>query len=156
MNKLIIALCLLSVTLFAQDESEHGVYTLAVKNIKMDLSKVDASISALLNESDFTIESHRKISSPDRVREDKEDRCGFNGKLFVLTSSDYTKMLTSYGNKYLTGAFSNLQLIDSQNSLTKAKVDFINAEFDHEIAKAKLLKAIGAKNENEFNKLIGS
>ncbi|MBI9071737.1 MAG: hypothetical protein JEY94_09070 [Melioribacteraceae bacterium] len=104
-------------TIIAQEETEHGIYTLAVKNIKKDFAEVDNSILTLLDSSNFVIESHRAVASPDRVREEKEEHCGFSGSSFVLTSTDYTKMLTSFGNKYLTGAFIRIGLYETTDGV---------------------------------------
>jgi outer membrane protein len=48
--------------------------------------------------------------------------------------------------KYLSDAATNLELIDSQTSLIKAKANLIQAQYDFEIAKAKLEKALGCGN----------
>lgn len=45
--------------------------------------------------------------------------------------------------KYINGLGTNLDLIDSQTSLLTAQTNLINANYDLEIAKARLYKAIG-------------
>ncbi len=45
--------------------------------------------------------------------------------------------------KYRSGIGSNLEMIDAQTALKEAKTDFYQAQFDYQIAKAKLNQAIG-------------
>jgi len=45
--------------------------------------------------------------------------------------------------RYASGVGTNLDILDAQNSLTQSSVNYLNAIFDVEIAKAKLNKSIG-------------
>lgn len=47
--------------------------------------------------------------------------------------------------KFKQGMVTNTELLDAQTLLTKAKVDYINALADYNIAKASLIKAMGIK-----------
>jgi hypothetical protein len=99
-----ITILLLSFAIYA-DDVEHGMYMLTVKNAKGDFEKISSSVIKSIESSGFKILAERDVSTPDNVREDGKDLCGYKGKLIVFTSEDYIKMLTSFGNKYLVASF---------------------------------------------------
>lgn len=107
MNKLILVfvLFLYSVTSFTMVEEQHGIFMQVVKNIKGEYSEISTQIKNKISGSGFKILADHDISTPDRVREDGKNICGYRGKLLVFTSEDYKKTLTSFGNKYLVGSF---------------------------------------------------
>lgn len=86
-------------------DTDHGIYMRVVKNVKGDYSKVCASVKQSLQSAGFRILADHDITTPDRVKEDRKNLCGYKGKLFVFTNDEYIKALTSFGNKYLTAAF---------------------------------------------------
>lgn len=106
MNKTILLLLFFVISLnsFAMEE-EHGIYLQVVKNIKGDYSYISDQIKSKIESAGFKLLAEREISTPDRVRKDGKNLCGYRGKLLVFTSDDYKKMLTSFGNKYLVGSF---------------------------------------------------
>ncbi len=85
--------------------ADHGIYMRVVKNIKGDYTKVCASIKQSLQSAGFKILADHDITTPDKVKEDRKDLCGYRGKLFVFTNDDYIKAITSFGNKYLSAGF---------------------------------------------------
>jgi len=106
MFRLIIAASLLLFSsVINADDVEHGMYMLTVKNAKGDLNSVSSSVVKAVESAGFRILAERDVATPDEVREDGKDICGFKGKLIVFTNDDYIKMLTSFGNKYLVASF---------------------------------------------------
>ena len=108
MNKMLTLLLILLITSisFADEwDVEHGMYMLTVKNIQGDITEINSTVKNLLKSVGFNIISERDVTTPDNVREDGDDICGFNGKLIVFSSDEYVKTLTSFGNKYLAASF---------------------------------------------------
>ena len=108
MNKMLTLLLILLITSisFADEwDVEHGMYMLTVKNIQGDITEINRTVKNLLKSVGFNIISERDVTTPDNVREDGDDICGFNGKLIVFSSDEYVKTLTSFGNKYLAASF---------------------------------------------------
>ena len=108
MNRIItfVLVLLFASISFADDgDIEHGMYMLTVKNIQGDINEINNAVVSNLKSAGFYIISERDVTTPDNVREDGEDICGFKGKLIVFSSDEYTKTLTSFGNKYLAASF---------------------------------------------------
>jgi hypothetical protein len=102
---LLIVVVFASISFADDGDKEHGMYMLTVKNLQGDFNETINTVKSSLQSTGFEIIGERDISTPDIVREDGKDICGFKGKLFVFSSSDFTKMLTSFGNKYLAASF---------------------------------------------------
>ena len=51
---------------------------------------------------------------------------------------------------YKEGVTTNLDVIDAQNGLSMARLNNAQAKFDYEVAKARLLNAVGAEDESEL------
>jgi hypothetical protein len=102
--KKLFSLLILSGLLTFSFAADHGMYMLTIKNIKGDYSSVCDQVKQTINSSGFRIIADREITTPDRVKKDRKNLCGYRGKLLVFTSDDYVKMLTSYGNKYLVAS----------------------------------------------------
>ena len=85
--------------------SEHGIYLQINKNIKADFDSTVNLVFMTLSDAGFKVIANRKIATPDIVRENVEEHCGFRSHLFVFTNDAYTKNLTSFGNKYLVASF---------------------------------------------------
>jgi len=103
-KKIFLMLCII-VFIAIASQTEHGIYMRVVKNINGDYSKVCIDVSQALQSAGFKILADREITTPDRVKEDQKNLCGYKGRLLVFTNDDYVKMLTSFGNKYLTAGF---------------------------------------------------
>ncbi|PKL83584.1 MAG: hypothetical protein CVV24_04170 [Ignavibacteriae bacterium HGW-Ignavibacteriae-3] len=111
---IIISILMTSIAIFASD---HGIYLLTVANIKGDINKVGEELNAKLKSAGFDVLDYKDIATPDLMRQKKEEHCGFSAKLILLSSNDYTKMLTSYGNKYLVASFLRVGLYESENGI---------------------------------------
>jgi hypothetical protein len=108
MNKIITLLLILLFTAisFADEwDVEHGIYMLTVKNIQGDINEINTAVISNLKSAGFNIIGERDVTTPDNVREDGDDICGFKGKLIVFSSNEYAKTLTTFGNKYLAASF---------------------------------------------------
>ncbi len=113
-------LFLLTFNLFASD---HGIYFKTHEKIAEDISTVQNVVANKLSENGFTILYNSDITTPDYVREDKTEHCGFKAKLLVLSSDDFTKMITSKGNKYLIAGFLRVGIYEDQNGVNINIVD---------------------------------
>lgn len=104
-NKILFAVIFISTFItFAADE-QHGIYMQTIKNINGNFDEVSLNVKLAIQNAGFDILAERETSTPDNVRKDGKDLCGFKGKLIVFTNNDFKIMLTSFGNKYLVGAF---------------------------------------------------
>ena len=84
--------------------ADHGMYMLVVKNIKGDYGSVCDQVKQSVINAGFRILSDRDMTTPDRVKKDQKNLCGYKGKLLVFSSDDYVKILTGFGNKYLAAS----------------------------------------------------
>lgn len=118
MYRLIIAIIFLlfSSGIYA-DDVEHGMYMLVVKNAKGDFNTISASVVKAIESEGFRILAVRDVATPDRVREDGNNLCGFRGMLIAFTNDDYIKMLTSFGNKYLVASFLRVGIHESNEGI---------------------------------------
>jgi len=116
MKKLLISLFILflAVNLFPAD---HGIYLLTNKNVQKDFTTVSDAVVNAVKDAGFTVLAVRDISTPDRVREEGEDICGFKGRLILFTNDDYIKMLTSFGDKYLVASFLKIGIYQTDKGI---------------------------------------
>jgi hypothetical protein len=116
MKKLFLSLFILfsTINLFPAD---HGIYLLTNKNIQKDFTQVVDDVKAAIENSGFNFLAERDIATPDGVRENGEDLCGFKGKLLLFTSDAYIKMLTSFGNKYLVASFLKIGIYETNKGI---------------------------------------
>jgi hypothetical protein len=103
-NIFLILVFVFNIFSFAADD-EHGMFMLTMKNINGDFNQVCEQVKEVIHSSGFNILDTRDVATPDIVREDGKNLCGFHGKLIIFSSDEYVKMLTSFGNKYLVGSF---------------------------------------------------
>lgn len=115
-NKILIMLCITGFIAGASAE-EHGIYMRVVKNIKGDYTKICTDIKQALESAGYKILADHEITTPDRVKEDKKNLCGYRGHLLVFTSNEYVKMLTSFGNKYLTAGFLRVGIYETNEGI---------------------------------------
>jgi len=97
--------------------SKHGIYLLTVSNIKGDIQKVGEEVKSKLESAGFNVQYFDDLSTPDVVRKDKKEQCGLKAKLIVATNNLYSKMVTSYGNKYLVAAFLRIGIYETQDGI---------------------------------------
>ncbi|MDP2366168.1 MAG: hypothetical protein Q8M94_20645, partial [Ignavibacteria bacterium] len=102
--KKLFSLLIVSGLLTFSSAADLGMYMLTIKNIQGDYDKVCADVKQSLQSAGFKILADREITTPDRVKKDKKNLCGYKGKLLVFTNDEYVKMLTSFGNKYLAAS----------------------------------------------------
>ena len=102
--KKFFSLLIISGLLTLSFAADHGMYMLTVKNIKGDYATVCEQVKQSVISAGFRVLADREITTPDRVKKDKKDLCGYKGKLIVFTNDEYVKMLTSFGNKYLAAS----------------------------------------------------
>lgn len=110
MKKVILVLFLSFTSIFA---SNHGIYLLALKNAKTDCSSLSKSISDNLKTQGFNIYAVRNLATPDIVREEKTELCGFNAMQILFSSPEYIKMLDSYGKKYIAAGFLRIGIYET-------------------------------------------
>lgn len=100
--KLTVFIVLLFTMVYASD---HGIYMKVVKNVKTDFNSSRSMVKEKLAESGYTILNDFEVATPSLVREDKDERTSYKAAVLLLESHEYTKMLTSFGNKYLVAGF---------------------------------------------------
>jgi hypothetical protein len=120
LKKLFILLILFSVTLFA---SEHGIFLKTHKAIKADISTVASKIVDLLETNGFEILYNSEVKTPDYVRKDKNEHCGFKARTIVFSSKKYRSLLTKINNKYLIGGFLRVGIYEDPTGVNISIVD---------------------------------
>lgn len=117
---IIIFLLLLTISLSASD---HGIYLKTHEKISDDISLVQESIITKLAENGFNVLYYSNLTTPDYVREEKEEHCGFKAKIIVFASDEFTNIITSKGNKYLIAGFLRIGIYEDQNGVNVNIVD---------------------------------
>ncbi len=97
--------------------SNHGIYLMTNKSINSDIETVTNQIITSLNQNNFKLLKSQPAHVPDYVRENKEEHCGFKAHLLVLSSDDYTNMITSYGTKYLVAGFLKIGIYETPDGI---------------------------------------
>jgi len=105
MIKKILFLILITWFASASFAADHGIYMKIIKNAKGDYSQIGDQVKQAIKSAGFNLLADREVATPDRVKKDKKNLCGYKGRLLVFSNSDYTNMLTAFGNKYLASAF---------------------------------------------------
>jgi len=100
--------------------ADHGMYMLTNKNIKGDYSKICDQVKDVIKSKGFRILADRDITTPDRVKKDQKNLCGYKGKLFVFTNDDYVKSTIPYKNKIID-ALHSLKLGTNVNEAREPK-----------------------------------
>ena len=78
---LLLVLLFVSISIADEGDIEHGMYMLTVKNIQGDINEINNAVKNSLQSAGFNIIGERDVSTPDNVREDGEDICGFKAAL---------------------------------------------------------------------------
>lgn len=115
-----ILLIFFSVAIFA---SEHGVYLKTHEAIKEDIAVVESNLLEALQNNGFEILFNSDLKTPDFVREDSTEHCGFKAKFIVFSSDEYTKLLTKTNNKYLIGGFLRAGIYEDESGVNVSIVD---------------------------------
>ncbi|MDX1702187.1 MAG: hypothetical protein R3250_16290, partial [Melioribacteraceae bacterium] len=97
--------------------SEHGIYLQTNRNINSDIQTVTENIISSLEGNQFTILNSIEVHTPDYVREDTLEHCGFKAQLIILSSSDYLEFLTSYDSKYLIAGFLKVGIYETHDGI---------------------------------------
>ena len=118
--KIIFILLLLSVNLSASD---HGIFLKTHEKIPDNLNNVQETIAKLLTTNGFSVLYNSDVKSPDYVREDKNEHCGFKAKLILFTSEKFTDLITAKENKYLIAGFLRVGIYEDQNGVNVNIVD---------------------------------
>jgi hypothetical protein len=115
MNKILIIIILLtSINLFSAD---HGIYLLTNTNIQNGYEQVTSDVIKAIENAGFRILGTRKMATPDGVRENGEDICGFRAQLIMFSSDEYIQILTSFGNKYLVASFLKIGIYETDKGI---------------------------------------
>jgi hypothetical protein len=105
--------------------SDHGIYLHTVANIDKPLTEVRMSMHSLIKNSEFTLLFEGDIKTPDYVREDSMEFCGYKAYLFVLKSDEYLKIITEPDNKYLVAGFLRVGIYETS---TGTQINIANPE----------------------------
>jgi len=116
MKKLLLSVFILF-SLVNNFPADHGIYLLTNTNIQNDFSQVVNDVKIAIENASFQLLAERDIATPDGVREDGENICGFNGRLLMFKSDDYNKSLSSFGNKYLVASFLKIGIYETDNGI---------------------------------------
>jgi len=117
-------LCLLfMVFIIPLKASNHGIYLMTNKKVNGNIEQIQKQIVEALNESEFKVLTSLKIHTPDYVRKDKNEHCGFKAHLIVFSSNGYKKMLTSFGTKYLVAGFLKIGIYETPQGINIAILD---------------------------------
>ncbi len=101
----IMVFCALLFSIITLNASDHGIYLLTNKNISSSIDQASSKIAESFKSAGYDVLFNDYLKSPDYVREDSLEHCGYKAKLLVLSKTEYTNFLTSYGSKYLVGWF---------------------------------------------------
>jgi len=97
--------------------ADHGIYLLTNSNIQNGYEKVTSNVVEAIEKTGFRILGTRNMATPDGVRENGEDICGFRAQLIIFSSDEYIQMLTSFGNKYLVASFLKIGIYETDNGI---------------------------------------
>jgi hypothetical protein len=115
-NKIILIILFLTFFIFAKAE-QRGIFMLSMKNIKGDYNQVCDQVKQVIQSNGFNLLADREVATPDITREDGKNLCGYKGKIFIFSSDDYVKMLTSFGNKYLVASFIRIGIYETNDGI---------------------------------------
>jgi len=114
-----IIICIIGILTFFINgiSSDHGIYLQTVANIEGDISSVKSILLEKIQSSEYNILADLEIKTPDYVREDTSEYCGFSTSLLILTSDKYSEFLVGYGNKYLVAGFLRVGLYETPSGV---------------------------------------
>ena len=97
--------------------SDHSIYLHTVSNIQEEMDNVKSNLLKPLSSSEFKVVAALDIKTPDYIREDTSEYCGYSAYMLVLTSESYTKLITSYGTKYLIAGFLKIGVYETPGGI---------------------------------------
>ncbi|MBC8385488.1 MAG: hypothetical protein H8E57_08230 [Candidatus Cloacimonetes bacterium] len=113
----IVVMFLLVIFLSLLTASNHGMYLKLFTDIQMDINEISSLIETEFVSTNYSVLFNDYIATPDIVQENQEDHCDYQARLIVLSSDKYVRMLTSFGNKYLTAAFLRIGLYETKTGV---------------------------------------
>lgn len=117
---LLLFAIIFSVTSFA---SEHGIYLRTHEAIKEDISIVETKLIETLTANGFDILYNSDVKTPDYIRENKAEHCGFKAKLIVFSSKEFLNLITKGNNKYLIGGFLRIGIYEDEKGVNVSIID---------------------------------
>lgn len=118
--KSFILILLFGITISASD---HGIYLRTHEKISEDINMVQSEIVKTLTEKGYSVLYNSDVTTPDYIREDSKEHCGFKAKLIVFTSDEFTKLITEKDNKYLIAGFLRVGIYEDPNGVNINIVD---------------------------------
>ncbi len=103
--------------------SDHGIYMLTNKAVKGNIEEIQKAIINAASGYGFNVLNSHKSTVPDYVKKETSEHCGYKAHLIVLGSDNYTKMLTSYGSKYLVASFLRIGIYESPEGINVSITD---------------------------------
>jgi len=113
-------LLLSSVNIFA---SEHGIYLRTNLNINSDIEAISNRIISSLDKYGFRLLKSKPMYTPNYVRQDTADHCGYTSQLIILSSDEFIEMLTSFGSKYLVAGFLKIGIYENEKGINVCITD---------------------------------
>jgi hypothetical protein len=152
-RKVLFIMIVISFFTLAKDD-ERGIYLQVIKNINGEFGQVCEQVKQGIQSVGFNIIAEKDIATPDLVRENGKNICGYKGKLIVFANDDYVKMLTSFGNKYLVASFLRVGVYESNDGVqvTAADPETINRIIFNDLTDKSYNKAV--KNTLGYKKQI--
>ena len=137
--------------------SEHGIYMRVVKNVSFDYNVAKGKISMMLDSTGFKVINDLEVATPDLVREDESEHTGYQSGILLVTSDEYTRLLTSLGNKYLVASFIRVGFHEDNEGLhiTIADIETINRIVFNDLDDDQYLKIVEATKKYK-SKLINT
>jgi len=141
-----LMICIAGIVIFFINgiTSDHGIYLQSVTDINSDIITEKRALLERLYDSDYKVVADLEIKTPDYVREDSSEYCGFSTQLLVLTSDKYSKFLAGYGNKYLVAGFIRIGLYETSSGLqiNMANPETINRIVFNDLEDAEYAEAV--------------
>ena len=115
--------CAVLFTMITLNASDHGIYLLTNKNINTSIDQASSKIAESFKSAGYDVLFNDYLKSPDYVREETKDHCGFKAKLLILKKDSYSNLLTSYGSKYLVGGFLKIGIYENEKGINVVITD---------------------------------
>ena len=109
-SKILILILFFSTFSFA---SKHGIYLLTNKAANGNITEIQKAIVDNAGKFNFKVLNSIAIHTPDYVKKDSKEMCGFKAHLIILTSDEYLNTITSYGSKYLIAGFLRIGIYET-------------------------------------------
>lgn len=97
--------------------SKHGIYMLTNKSVPSSIEEIEKSIADNASNYGFKVLNSIAIHTPDYVRKDSKEHCGYKAHLIILSSTNYTNMITSFGSKYLIAGFMRIGIYETPDGI---------------------------------------